>query len=174
MQGHIRLCHEASLSSQSKSNSCIPIWACLCGWRGSSPCLVTTGGVKGKNDHTSFCSCGRGTVLTGVLKGSLVPNMSPSDWEIWSLEMPSQLDFSFAVLATRAEGHGNKSPCDLQILSFHMRAEACWKGNAGMLLPMWYLPWAYTATSFSRVVTYQWKFVGFMTKLQDLPAKKKK
>lgn len=41
-----------------------------------------------------------------------------------------------------------------------------------MLLPVWYLPWGYTAISVSRVVAYQGKFIGFITKLQDLPAKK--
>lgn len=35
-----RLIIRASLSCQSKSNSCIPIWTCLCGWRGFFPILV--------------------------------------------------------------------------------------------------------------------------------------
>lgn len=69
----------ASLSSQSKSNSRIPGRARLCGWRGFfPPYLVTTGGLRRMNDCISFCSYGRGTVLFGLLKGSLVPDMSPS------------------------------------------------------------------------------------------------
>lgn len=90
----------ACLSSQSKSNSCVPKEACLGDWRGFPPCLVNTGGLKEINNPISFCPYGRGIVLFGVLKWSLAQTCT-SAWEIMSQKMPSQLDFSFAVLAGR-------------------------------------------------------------------------
>lgn len=102
----------ASLSSQSKSNSGIPKEACLSDWRGFPPCLVTTGGLKEMDDPISFCSYGRCIVFCVFcvlcMWGSemeLGPDVCASAWETMNQKMPSQLDFSFAVLAGRAEGH---------------------------------------------------------------------
>lgn len=44
-------------------------------------------------------------MLFGILKGSSFPDVSLNAWEMWSQKKPSQLDFSFVVLAGRAEGH---------------------------------------------------------------------
>lgn len=74
----------SSLSSQSKPNSHIHKQACLCDCRGFPPCLVTTGGLKEMNDHISFCSYGKGTVLFGVLKWSLAQTCVQGLEKLWA------------------------------------------------------------------------------------------